>query len=107
MTELPANQRGIKRSASFYNEYPPVQDEDKTEDCDTEELEEDPEEGVPLEEDEACLDMDDTDLVAISDIADIHKRLCAIKASIAKPPQELLALIQDVSELLGSTTEAT
>ena len=44
MTELPANKRGIKRSASFYSEHPVVKDDEDFLDCD--------EEGIPVEEDD-------------------------------------------------------
>jgi len=49
----------------------------------------------------------DTEWVAISDIADILKRLRAISLKLDVMPTDLSQLIRDVSELVESHTEAT
>jgi len=50
---------------------------------------------------------EDTEWVAISDIADILRRLRAISLKLDAIPTELSQLIRDVSELVESHSEAT
>jgi len=87
----------LKRTFTQYAE--PYEGEDST----TEEASE--EEGEDIEPEWPTTE--DTEWVAISDIADILRRLRGISLKLDAIPTDLSLLIQDVSELVESRSEAT
>lgn len=93
-------------SPALKRTYSTFQEEDPFEDQDTEELDSDDDGANNLEEEEECMDTEG-DVVPIEDIADMLRRLIAIKAELANTPPDLSLLIQDVSELVTGHTEAT